>query len=414
MALPKINWKKFGLILGFILVVLFLAFIIYYFFFRPLITPSAPTPAPVTPVTPTLPPTTIITPPGAVVTPPVPGAAPTPIPPGSQISATATAIGFTAASALISNPTQGLAIASNGRDAVYYEKTSGKFFRLDSSGQTTALTDKTFYNLNKINWAPNTSRAILEYQDGSKVFYDFDTKEQVAIPRQWKDFSFSPDSTKIAFKEMNFDPDNRWVSIANPNGSGLQAVEHLGTQDSDVLVTWSPSNQVVALFRQSVNANQALVYFIGLHEENFKSLKAEGRDLRAIWSPDGSYLLYSVYSFNSNYNPSIWSARALGDTIGEDKINFKLATWADKCAFADNTTVYCAVPKTMDNGTGYFPDLANNTPDIIYKLNLATGAKARVAEPLGGYTISSLTVSKDQKSLYFTDKATGSIYKIDL
>jgi hypothetical protein len=412
MPWPKINRKKFALIIGFIAIVLIFAFLLYYIFLRPFVAPPTPPPEVVPPAQ--LPPTFGVTPtPSVVVTPPPTPPAP-PVAPPLLISPRATSTGFTASTSLVPKETKGTILAANGQDLLYYEKESGKFFRLDRDGKLSLLTDKLFYNVSEITWAPNTSRTILEYPDGSKIFYDFDTKEQATIPKQWKDFSFSPASDKIVFKEMNYDPDNRWISIASPGGSGLQPIEHLGTKDSDVLVTWSPNNQVVALYRESINANQAEVYFIGLHGENFKSLKVEGQDLRAIWSPEGDRLLYSVFSFNSNYNPSLWAAKAEGEEIGSVRINFKLATWTDKCAFANNTTAYCAAPKTMESGTGYFPELADNIPDLIYKLDLETGIKVKVAEPLGGYTIGKLVVSSDEKYLYFTDKKTNQIYKIDL
>ncbi len=414
MALPKINWKKLALILGFIAVVIVIALILYFVFLQPIVAPVAPPPPPTAPPPPLANLNVIVTPPPVTVVPPP--AAPTPpaIAPPLPISATASPTGFTAITAAVPKETSGVTLAANGQDVLYYDKESSKFFRLDRQGKSTLLSDQAFYNVSKVTWAPNTSAAVLEYADGSKSFYNFLTKEQDPLPSQWKDFSFAPTSDKIAFKEMNFDPENRWVSVANANGSGLRAVENLGTEDSNVLVSWSPNNQVVALFRQSVNADQAQVYFIGLYGENFKSLKVEGRDLRALWSPQGDRLLYSVYSFESNYNPSLWAADAKGDAIGSRRINFKLATWADKCTFADNVTVYCAVPITMDSGTGYFPELADNTPDAIYKLNLDTGAKVKVAQPFGGPTIGTLMISSDQKFLYFTDKNTNQIYKINI
>jgi Tol biopolymer transport system component len=416
MTSPKINWKKFGLIVGFIAIVLLFAFILYYIFFRSFVTPTTPINA-VTPSVNKLPPTNInaALPPPVTVVPAGPTPLPTPtITPTPTLSQTATPTGFTSSTPLITTTTMAASIASNGKDLVFYNSSDGKFYRMDNTGKKTPLTDKVFYNVENITWAPNTAKAILEYTDGSKIYYNFDTKEQATLPLQWKDFSFSPGSDKIAFKEMNYEIENRWVSIANPDGTGLQAIESLGSKDADVLITWSPSNQTAALYRESTDATGAKVYFIGLHGENFKALTIDGRDLRAIWSPTGDRLLYSSFSFNSSYNPSLWAANAEGDQIGTRRINFKLATWADKCSFANNTIAYCAVPKNLDSGAGYFPQLADNSPDVIYKLNLDTGAKTKVAEPVGAFSISNLMVSNDEKILYFTDKKTGQIYKIDL
>jgi len=410
----KINWKKLLIIIGFVLLVLAMAFILYYVFFKPLPPPPTP-PSPVNVTPPTLPPPAgLVTPPPVAVVPPVNVTPPAPTITPPSLSPIASPTGFTTTSSLVRKPTAGVTLASNGVDLLYYEKEAGKFYRVTPDGALTLLTDQVFYNVSKVNWAPNKTKAVLEYPDGSNILYDFETKTQVTLPKQWKDFSFSPDGNKIVFKEINFDPENRWITIANPDGSGRRSIEHLGTVDQNVIIDWSPQGQIAALFYKGYDANRSEVFPIGLYQENFKSLIVEGRDLRIQWSPTGDRLLYSVFNTNSLNKPTLWATNALPDQFGERRINFKLNTWADKCTFADNSTVYCAVPSYLPEGSGYYPELADNIPDLIFKLDLEKGTKTFIAEPLGGPTISQLAVSADKKILYFVYKSTGQISKINL
>ena len=105
---------------------------------------------------------------------------------------------------------------------------------------------------------------------------------------------------------------------------------------------------------------------------------------------------------------------ALGDEIGDNRRRLKLNTWAHKCAFADNETVYCAVPVTLKDGAGLLPSYGDVEEDHIYRIDLTTGYRQRIAMPAEKHTIQTLVVSKDQDVLYFVDKFEGNLFKIDL
>ena len=168
------------------------------------------------------------------------------------------------------------------------------------------------------------------------------------------------------------------------------------------------------MYTEGLDFNRQEVYFVGLNGENFKSTIIEGRGLESKWSTTGDKLLYSVYSTNTDLSPQLWIVGAVGDTIGQNRQSISLNTWADKCTFASNNEVYCAVPETLARGSGMFPELADKTKDNLYKINLTTGTKELIAIPDGAYNISEVIVPTDKDFLYFTDKTTGQIYKIDL
>jgi len=89
-------------------------------------------------------------------------------------------------------------------------------------------------------------------------------------------------------------------------------------------------------------------------------------------------------------------------------------TWADKCTLADENTAYCAVPQNLEQGDGFRPDLADNTSDNLYKINLQNGSKELIAEPIYPTTIDQLIISQDSKYLYWLEKNTGQIKKLNL
>lgn len=315
----------------------------------------------------------------------------------------------TLTSSAVLNPT----LATDGR-VQYYDQNDGHFYKINAAGQTTLLSDKIFHQVMDVTWAPSKDKAILEYPDGSKILYDFTAKKQYTLPTYWEEFSFSPGSNQVVAKSMALDPENRWLVVANSDGSDAKNVEPIGTEAQSVYPGWSPNNQIVAYYTRGVDFDRQEAFFVGLNDENFKSTILEGRGLRSQWSTSGDRLLYSVYNSSDNFNPRLWIVGATSDTIGQDRRSLDLSTWADKCTFASNNEVYCAVPENLQRGSGLFPELADRTKDDLYKVNLTTGAKQLIAVPDGVYNISQVIVPSDQGYLYFTDKTTGQLYQIQL
>lgn len=307
---------------------------------------------------------------------------------------------------------QGAMLSADGKTIQYYNRDDGRFYRVDDYGNLETLSEKVFHQVESIYWDPKGEKAILEYPDGANILYNFQTEDQATLPSHWKDFNFSPTGEKIVLKSLGLDENNRWLTVANPDGSSAQPVEALGNNEDRVYSSWSPNRQSVALFVDGVSFDQQKVYFVGLNKENFKALTIEGRGFQHLWNSKGDRLLYSVYSSSSDLKPVLWVANALGDSIGSGRKNLNIETWADKCVFADNESVYCAVPDLVPEGAGLMPELVSRT-DRLYKVNTYTGQKTLVAIPEAPVSMSNLILTENGKGLFFSDQ-NGKIYKIRL
>ena len=415
------NWRRILILIGFIAGVILLGYLLYFFFLKP-----SP---------PSLPPTNAningggaLPPTGANVNIPV-GVTPGLLPPGANIGIPTAPLApapvaptispvangqLTEITPLTTAATIGSALAADGSGLVYYDRNAGLIYQMTSDGQIKPLSDQVFFQVDNITWAPNRQKAVLEYPDGANVVYDFATKKPVTLPTHWKEFDFSPDGGQIVFKSMGASAENRWLAVAQPDGSGARKIEALGDKDRTVYVAWSPNNQIIATFSEDRNFDQQNLYFVGLEGENFKSTTIEGRDFRGLWSTQGDKLLYSVYNSESGLRPTLWLVTAQGETIGQSRRNLKLETWADKCSFSDNNTVYCAVPRNLPEGAGLFAKDFDNSPTDIYKIDLKTGFKSRVAIPENDPNIGQIIISQDGRYLYFTNRNDGKLYKIRL
>ena len=408
------KYKKVFIVVGFILIVFILGYLLYALFFKPSVTPPATTEEPTATSTtqgglPVAQPGTGQTTPSGQPIEGLPGETEQ-APAGS---ATASG-GLTQTAELNQAPSLAATLSTNGNDLQYYNKQDGKFYRLTKDGQATLLSDTVFHDVENITWSPTKNKAILEYPDQSKIIYDFENKKQISLPKHWEDFNFSPDGSKIVLKSMADDVDNRWLAIINDEGTSAQRVASLGDKDDTVYPSWSPNNQTVAMYTEGVSFDQQKVYFVGLNNENFKALTIEGRGFEPKWSPKGNNLLYSVYSSASDLKPELWIASAQGESIGTGRNKLDIQTWANKCTFSSATEIYCAVPESLEEGAGLFPDLAKNTKDNLYKIDTQTGLKKLIAIPNGDFTMSDLIVSDNGYYLYFTDVNTEKINKIKL
>lgn len=403
------NNKKIFQIAGFLLAALFFGFLIYYFFFRTI------TPAPVTAPTATSTPAGRL--PGAgegtgQITPGQGGTGA--LEPGLPKADEIARGGLTEAGLISEAPSLGQTLAPDGAGIQYYNKADGRFYRIDSDGQAKFLTDQVFYQVQNIYWDPAGEKAILKYPDGANVLYDFSAKTQVTLPSHWEDYDFSPGGDKIVMKSMGLNENNRWLAIANPDGTGAKALEPLGENGGQVYPSWSPNKQSVAMFTESTGFDQQKIYFVGLNDENFKALTIEGRGFKYLWSPKGDRLLYSIYSSATDLKPSLWAANAQGEAIGSGRKNLNVQTWADKCVFdSDNETAYCAVPDQIEEGAGIYPDMANATPDKLYQINTYTGMKKLLAIPDQSVSMRNLVLTENGRNLYFSNPD-GKIYKIKL
>ncbi len=330
----------------------------------------------------------------------------------AEVSETAKG-GVTYAAPLTSENSQFVIWSADKKNLVYYNRDASQFYRVSGTGEITPLTDKKFYNVENVVWAPTQDKAILEYPDDSKIVYNFKTDKQFSLPKHWEDFDFSPNGSQIVAKSLGLDSENRWLIVTNDDGSQARKVESLGENEDIVTVGWSPNNQVIATYVKGVDFDRQDLFFVGLNNENFKTTTIEGRGFQGLWTPQGDRMLYSVYSSDNGLRPELWVVDAQGDNIGNNRKRLQIQTWANKCAFADNATLYCGVPESLDEGSGLFGQL-NTTNDYLYRINLKTGSKELIAKPLGSYSISKLLISSDQGYLYFNDAKTGQIFKVRL
>lgn len=298
----------------------------------------------------------------------------------------------------------------------FYNKQDGHFYKMNAAGKMELMTDQVFFNVQNVVWSPKDEKSIIEYPDGSNIYYNFNEKKQVTLPKHWESFSFQTDGVSIAAKSDGLSPENKWIVTSDPDGKNIKLIEHMGENGKKVDIKWSPNQQIIgtSLTGDVLGNDRQEVLFVGLHNENFRSMVVEGRGFQSSWSPKGDKMLYSVYSARSDFKPELWVVDAQPGTIGNERKLLGVNTWPEKCAYADDRTLYCGVPKNLPTGAGIAPAVAEETYDEFYKIDTQTGIKTQVNVENSGPVVDKMFLGEDGKTMYFTDKQRPGIFKVQV
>ena len=308
-------------------------------------------------------------------------------------------------------------LSNSNNGIIFYNPLDNKFYNLNEAGEKIPISNQEFYQVQNVYWSADKNQAIIEYPDGNKILYDFIKNKQLTLKKEINEPEFNS-TGQVAYKHLTNDTANNWLAVTNVQGSETNLIEPLGDNENEVQIAWSPTGEVAALFAKPVGNDKTEVFFIGLKEENFKSLIVDGSNFKGLWSPSGARLLYHAISGQNNYNPMLWIADAEGETIGNHKFSLGLSTWIDKCAFQSEKILYCAVPRELPEGAGLYPELITDTEDLIYKIDLSTGLKDLIAEPAdkdgNKFNIEKLYITDKEDYIFFLNKRDGRVYKIEL
>ncbi len=320
-------------------------------------------------------------------------------------------------SLLVESVTQQISLTPDGTGARFYNAVDGKFYRAMPDGRVIAMSDAVFPNVDSVAWGNTTDQAILSFPDNSKIYYDFQTKTQTTLPNHWDNFNFSTDDTKIIAKSEAISPESRFLVISDPNGKNPQAIQALGDNGDKVHADWTGNGQVVAYSEtgDALGYDRQQIVLLGKNNENFRGLVVEGRGFEPLWSPSGQKVLYSAWTVENNYKPELWVSGGTPDNVNQDRAKLNLQTWAHKCTWANDSTIFCAVPENLPTGAALQPDLFTTLEDRIVRIDLKTGQKTDLGKPDGNPSIKGLVVTKDGTQLMYIDATSGKLYtfKVD-
>ncbi len=287
----------------------------------------------------------------------------------------------------------------------YYDPADGRFYTIDDEGNVIMLSRTQFPEATSVVFAPFATAAVIEFPDGSNVVYDFAAASQATLPTHWEEFSFTADGVQIVGKSIGTDPSNRALVVSSIDGSSTEVIASIGENSDKIDVNVAPGNAIVG-FSRTGGAQNAFgrqeIYLIGMDGEASGVLIVDGSNFEGIWDPNGSHLLYSVADPGDSYRPALWYVDSRGDRRGDVRLKLGIKTTVEKCTFASETTIFCAVPREVPAGSG--SAIATiDSPDDLYAVSTSTGRATLAAIPAADTQMFNLSVSSDGSILFYTD-----------
>jgi len=171
-----------------------------------------------------------------------------------------------------------------------------------------------------------------------------------------KNVTFSPEGDRIAYFFKN--DLERTLAVANNDGTSFTRIAYFETLPFDPDVVWSPDSTKIALFAQEqgsgVSDSDVLVYDFAI--QSIIKLTDNGVSRGAVFSPDGSNLLYESRGSIFNYN--------LDQAEDTPYLDLEISADLDKMAWVDNEN-FVALSQT--DGNLYIVNANGSKEELNYK-----------------------------------------------
>lgn len=241
---------------------------------------------------------------------------------------------------------------------VYYEKNTGKVFRIDLEGKKEeVISYDPLPNLIRTIWSPTAQEVVsLFYGPGGNRFkyYNYKTHFTSDLGTEIKSLIFSPSGDQIFY----FTKEDQVFSffIAKPDNSLAKKI--LSTRLEYAEVYW-PADDLLAF--KAINLDGTYSLYSLSRDGQIKVIIKSKEDLDVRWSQDGARLLLS------SREDGLLDLSYLDLTSGEIK-SLSTSTSADKCAWDTKISVICGVAK------------ASSSEDEIYRIDIG-GTKKLLDSP---------------------------------
>ena len=175
-------------------------------------------------------------------------------------------------------------------------------------------------------------------------------------------------------------------------------------------VSW-PASERFALETNPSGTAPGYVFLFARSTGELRRFLGPSNGLSSLWSPGGGRVLVG-----STDRSGKTATLAVHDSTGKEIAKPDFQTLPEKCTWVGEEKVYCAVPRGIPQDALMPDDYLRgdlNTNDRIALFNIKTKAVSGVFND-GGYDMTNLRVTKDEKYIFFVDRITGGVWGIDV
>lgn len=270
----------------------------------------------------------------------------------------------------------------------------------------------------QIVWSPKKDKVLilLKQEGGENLwhFTDLSTKTLVPLKPEMSRLAWNNLGDKILYQYTDAKNGNRSLNISNPDGTDWKT---LTTLKNDSFIAAIPRSTAISFWNKPNALEKTAFESISVNGENRKILLTEKYGADYLWSPDGERVAVSS-SIEKGGNAILLHSM---NNIGGELRSLALPTLVSKVVWTKNgQTLYYALPGSLPENAMLPNDYFEKplfTKDTFWKMDITTGKQTRIVD-LKNITealdSTNIFLSPNEDSLFFTNRATHKLYRIDL
>lgn len=269
----------------------------------------------------------------------------------------------------------------------------------------------------RILWSPKRDRVLLylKQTNGQDLwhFADLVTKTLVPLKGEISRIAWNNLGDKIFYQYTDPQTGKRTLNIANPDATDWKKLTDL---QYDTFIAPVPQSSNVSFWNRSNAFEKTYFESVSSMGENRHMLLSEKFGADYLWSPSGERALVSTSVEKGGKDMLL---NIMNGSGGEFQ-SIAIPTLVSKITWSkDSKTIYYALPGSLPENVvlpnDYF-DKPIYTKDTFWKMDTLTGKKSRLSdlkEVTQNFDSSDLFLSPNEDSLFFTDRSTKRLYRIE-
>jgi len=320
-------------------------------------------------------------------------------------------------SAILQDSVVGAAIR-NGK-LVYYSKRDHSLKEADLEGKNQrVLSEKVSGIPSRILWSPRGDELLYFVEEVPNARWHFlSIKTTVDVPLR-------PEMSRLAWTNLGdsilyqfTDPagGKGSLNIANPDGKNWKKLADFDSGSNFIAPV--PQSSLISFWKRPNGLEQNKLETVNLSGEERKTLFSNRFGTDFLWSKNGDHILIGSVTEKGRNEPLLGVANSQG---GEYR-DLLLPSLISKVAWSqDNATLYYALPRSFPKET----DLPNDyfsrmypSKDTFWKMNIITGKRERLIpleEMTSGLDATELFLNQDETALFFIDRTSEKLYRLEL
>lgn len=312
-----------------------------------------------------------------------------------------------------------LGVALGSEDSLYYYSISDEAIKksLPDGRDKTTLLSNLPGSVERLVWSPTREQVLVGLRQGTTLRWHhltITTKALTPLKPAISRVAWNQNGTKIYYQYTGGNGE-RSLDVANPDGSNFSTLTPMGTIDH--FIESIPQGTKIAIWTRPTGLESTILESISSDGKDKKTLLTNRYGVDYLWSPNGKKILFSSTRTRASSDLSL----ALMNENGGEIRDLGIPTLTSKVVWSqDNKTLYYALPGNIPSESVLPNDYYQKplfSEDTFWKIDTETGQKSRLLELGEGsdsLDSSDLFLSSQEDALFFTDRKSKRLYRIEL